>query len=258
MEGTVRVNVGGTWFETTWDTLCGCPGSYFDAMARRWTTDEFFIDRDPVTFAHVLSFLRGYPVTADADVLHALHADAVFYGLTDFAERLRGELGIRTEREELARKKLVAQQIAAMRTVMNGGVCCDDLDDDSVEELEGTLRELEGSHEDALVALQAETLLTWAPALVNSICPLLEKQFGVDLRGFAMGRDFVPLVKEFVRYYRDRDTFGPAGEIVLKFLTDAYAHSCLQKKPGPPTRMSMRTANDVASFGASAIARFSR
>lgn len=262
MEGSVRVNVGGTRFETTRDTLCRYPGSYFDALlSDRWVdgSAELFVDRDPVTFAHVLSFLRGYPVTANADVLHALHADAVFYGLTDFAERLRGELGIRTEREELAHKKRCIQRIAAMRTVLSDGTCdYDDLDiENDVEELEGTLRDLEESHEDALVAIQAEMLLTWAPALLNTLCPLLEKQFGVDLRGFVVGRDFVPLVEEFVRYYRDRDAFGPVGEILVKFLTDAYAHSCLRKPPRP-RGFPMRTTNEYASLGASAIARFTR
>lgn len=228
MDRRVGLNVGGTRFETTRDTLCKYEGSYFcTLLSERWlpTDDDLFIDRDPVTFAYVLSFLRGYPVTADEDALRALHVDAVFYGLTELTETLRRRLGWRTAREELDDKKRRLEQIAAMRIIRgDDDDGCVGIDSD-MEEIEGKLADLEGRCEDDVVTLRAEMLLRWAPCMVQSLCPLIERRFGVDMSGFVITRDYLPLLKDFVRYYRDKETFGPMGEILIKFAAEAYHHS---------------------------------
>jgi len=59
----IRLNVGGTYFTTTRDTLL-VPGSYFEAMLgnHTWKPDPvdtaYFIDRDPTHFARILHRLR--------------------------------------------------------------------------------------------------------------------------------------------------------------------------------------------------------
>ena len=62
------INVGGTKFTTTMQTLSLC--EYFRSLFNRWNSDairnldvnvtneEFFIDRDPEGFSHVLRYLR--------------------------------------------------------------------------------------------------------------------------------------------------------------------------------------------------------
>jgi hypothetical protein len=56
--GKIHVNVGGTKYETTYETLKDCKGLI------KYIGDKknIFIDRDPIVFKKVLKFLRGYPV----------------------------------------------------------------------------------------------------------------------------------------------------------------------------------------------------
>jgi hypothetical protein len=58
----VKLNVGGTVFETTRTTLCGS-SAYFSQLLgdnfKDGTQEEVFIDRDPHAFRHVLSLLRA-------------------------------------------------------------------------------------------------------------------------------------------------------------------------------------------------------
>ncbi len=62
---TVRLNVGGTCFVTTRDTLCKYPASMLGAMFRGDIpaavdeTGAYFIDRDGALFGYILNFLRS-------------------------------------------------------------------------------------------------------------------------------------------------------------------------------------------------------
>ncbi|KAK7087116.1 potassium voltage-gated channel protein egl-36-like [Littorina saxatilis] len=60
---TVRLNVGGTIFQTTWATLKGVKGSRLcdlDTTSAEWRPeqDEYFFDRDPAVFTYILAFWR--------------------------------------------------------------------------------------------------------------------------------------------------------------------------------------------------------
>lgn len=59
----IKLNVGGTIFETTKETLVSA--GYFRALFGRWSasSSEHFIDRSPKLFEHVLNLLRdtNYP-----------------------------------------------------------------------------------------------------------------------------------------------------------------------------------------------------
>lgn len=74
----IRLNVGGTIFETTRATIE--PSEMLTAMIDRWQGDGDddacpFIDRCPKKFTHVLNYLRGYEISEN--YLHELD----FYGI---------------------------------------------------------------------------------------------------------------------------------------------------------------------------------
>eukprot|EP01118_Nematostelium_gracile_P004845 TRINITY_DN15777_c0_g1_i1.p1 TRINITY_DN15777_c0_g1~~TRINITY_DN15777_c0_g1_i1.p1 ORF type:complete len:253 (-),score=49.35 TRINITY_DN15777_c0_g1_i1:9-767(-) len=59
----IHLNVGGRRFATTRSTLTSLEGTYFSAMlaSETWKPDpngEYFIDRDPTYFNHILNYLR--------------------------------------------------------------------------------------------------------------------------------------------------------------------------------------------------------
>eukprot|EP01006_Ploeotia_vitrea_P051263 TRINITY_DN67542_c7_g3_i1.p1 TRINITY_DN67542_c7_g3~~TRINITY_DN67542_c7_g3_i1.p1 ORF type:complete len:403 (+),score=53.06 TRINITY_DN67542_c7_g3_i1:93-1211(+) len=64
---TVELNVGGTVFTTTKQTLMAEPNSFFHGMVSSgvWqpdpSTGQFFIDRDPQFFKEILNYLRSTP-----------------------------------------------------------------------------------------------------------------------------------------------------------------------------------------------------
>lgn len=86
----VDINVGGTLFRTTRDTLLG-GGGYFAAAARRdQESAVLFVDRDPTHFRHVLNWMRGSRhLPADEEVLGELLAEADFYSLTAMCDAIR-------------------------------------------------------------------------------------------------------------------------------------------------------------------------
>ncbi|KAL3905004.1 MAG: hypothetical protein SGARI_004659, partial [Bacillariaceae sp.] len=105
---TVILDVGGQTFKTTRASLGRVPGSFFEAMvsgrhlhptaaataegATGSNNNEFFVDRDPTHFRHILNYLRtGAVVTlpkADED-REELVIEADFYGLTDLVRALK-------------------------------------------------------------------------------------------------------------------------------------------------------------------------
>ncbi len=82
---TVRLNVGGTSFMTTRDTLCKYPTSMLGAMFRGdipTAVDEtgaYFIDRDGSLFGYILNFLRSAQLKVPEGFAHleqlAMEAD---------------------------------------------------------------------------------------------------------------------------------------------------------------------------------------
>lgn len=84
MEKTVKLNIGGTIFETTRDTLSR--SQYFSSLFNRWNRDDgetslhetpYFIDRSAILFEHVLCLLRdpSYPFPPDN------YSELDFYGI---------------------------------------------------------------------------------------------------------------------------------------------------------------------------------
>lgn len=94
----IELNVGGSKFTTSQDTLCRIEGSYFDAMfsgrhtARKCRDGSYFIDRDGSHFRHILNYLRhGSVVTLPPDTLskEELAVEADFYGIKGLVEAIR-------------------------------------------------------------------------------------------------------------------------------------------------------------------------
>jgi hypothetical protein len=77
---TIKLNVGGVIFESTYETLSKAP--YFASMLDRWVdtdnTDDIFIDRDPKGFENVLGTLRDINYPYDPKYLYEFE----FYGLS--------------------------------------------------------------------------------------------------------------------------------------------------------------------------------
>ena len=73
----VKLNVGGTRFETTESTLSY--SSYFTAMLNKFKPSEetIFIDRDPDAFKHILSLLRDPQYAFPTNIVYELE----FYGI---------------------------------------------------------------------------------------------------------------------------------------------------------------------------------
>uniref|UniRef100_A0A7N8WX83 BTB/POZ domain-containing protein KCTD3 n=1 Tax=Mastacembelus armatus TaxID=205130 RepID=A0A7N8WX83_9TELE len=85
----IQLNVGGTRFSTSRQTLMWIPDSFFSSLLSgristlRDETGAIFIDRDPTAFAPILNFLR----TKELD-LRILRHEAEFYGITPLVRRL--------------------------------------------------------------------------------------------------------------------------------------------------------------------------
>lgn len=64
----VKLNVGGTLFSTTMNTLKKYPNSVFGVLVSgrfnivKDEHDAIFIDRDPIAFCHILNYMRGVDV----------------------------------------------------------------------------------------------------------------------------------------------------------------------------------------------------
>ena len=74
----IKVNVGGTIFETAKDTLLNM--TYFQSFFERWDNTPIFIDRDPIYFSEILNQLKGYKIKEGVDIDN-LKKDCDFYGV---------------------------------------------------------------------------------------------------------------------------------------------------------------------------------
>ncbi|XP_027467406.1 BTB/POZ domain-containing protein KCTD3 isoform X2 [Zalophus californianus] len=93
----VQLNVGGTRFSTSRQTLMWIPDSFFSSLlSGRISTlrDEtgavsiIFIDRDPAAFAPILNFLRTKELDLRGVSINVLRHEAEFYGITPLVRRL--------------------------------------------------------------------------------------------------------------------------------------------------------------------------
>ncbi|CAJ0591879.1 unnamed protein product [Cylicocyclus nassatus] len=105
--GRVKINVGGTMFETSLSTLKKFENCMlFSMVADRWKgQDELFIDRNPTYFAYVLDYLRDgeYVVLPDDDnSLKCLQREAEFYNLPSLTKMCSAKLQHAANRNETA------------------------------------------------------------------------------------------------------------------------------------------------------------
>ncbi|XP_046371327.1 BTB/POZ domain-containing protein KCTD3-like [Haliotis cracherodii] len=90
----IHLNVGGSRFSTSRQTLTWIPDSFFTSMLSgristlKDETDAIFIDRDPQLFTVILNFLRTKEVHLKNVDLPALRHEAEFYGITPLVRRL--------------------------------------------------------------------------------------------------------------------------------------------------------------------------
>ncbi|XP_005348911.1 BTB/POZ domain-containing protein KCTD3 isoform X1 [Microtus ochrogaster] len=90
----VQLNVGGTRFSTSRQTLMWIPDSFFSSLLSgristlRDETGAIFIDRDPAAFAPILNFLRTKELDLRGVSISVLRHEAEFYGITPLVRRL--------------------------------------------------------------------------------------------------------------------------------------------------------------------------
>ncbi|KAJ3594202.1 hypothetical protein NHX12_006533 [Muraenolepis orangiensis] len=90
----IQLNVGGTRFSTSRQTLMWIPDSFFSSLLSgristlRDETGAIFIDRDPTAFAPILNFLRTKELDLRGVNVSVLRHEAEFYGITPLVRRL--------------------------------------------------------------------------------------------------------------------------------------------------------------------------
>ncbi|XP_020504758.1 BTB/POZ domain-containing protein KCTD3 [Labrus bergylta] len=94
MGDIIQLNVGGTRFCTSRQTLMWIPDSFFSSLLSgristlRDETGAIFIDRDPTAFAPILNFLRTKELDLRGVNISVLRHEAEFYGITPLVRRL--------------------------------------------------------------------------------------------------------------------------------------------------------------------------
>ncbi|KAK0181906.1 hypothetical protein PV327_000090 [Microctonus hyperodae] len=90
----IHLNVGGTRFSTSRQTLTWIPDSFFTALlsnritSRRDETGALFIDRDPKIFSIILNYLRTRDIDLKNVDIRTLKHEAEYYGITPLIKRL--------------------------------------------------------------------------------------------------------------------------------------------------------------------------
>uniref|UniRef100_A0A4W5MZ56 BTB/POZ domain-containing protein KCTD3 n=1 Tax=Hucho hucho TaxID=62062 RepID=A0A4W5MZ56_9TELE len=90
----IQLNVGGTRFSTSRQTLMWIPDSFFSSLLSGRIsslldeTGAIFIDRDPTAFAPILNFLRTKELDLRGVNIKILRHEAEFYGITPLVRRL--------------------------------------------------------------------------------------------------------------------------------------------------------------------------
>jgi hypothetical protein len=90
----IKLNVGGTTFQTLQDTLISEKGTFFISMLKKGfkiEENEFFIDRDPKWFPFVLNFLRKGKVQIshlNATQIQELIDELEFYHIDSYLDKV--------------------------------------------------------------------------------------------------------------------------------------------------------------------------
>ncbi|KAL3874699.1 hypothetical protein ACJMK2_037674 [Sinanodonta woodiana] len=90
----VNLNVGGTRFSTSRETLTWVADSFFTSLlsgrisSLKDENNAIFIDRDPKQFSVILNYLRTKDVDLRDVNIHSLKHEAEFYGITPLVRRL--------------------------------------------------------------------------------------------------------------------------------------------------------------------------
>ncbi|KAK6302084.1 hypothetical protein J4Q44_G00281370 [Coregonus suidteri] len=97
----VRLNVGGTYFLTTRQTLCRDPKSFLyrlsqadpDLDSDKDDTGAYLIDRDPTYFGPVLNYLRHGKLVLNRDLAEeGVLEEAEFYNITSLIKLLKDKI----------------------------------------------------------------------------------------------------------------------------------------------------------------------
>eukprot|EP01006_Ploeotia_vitrea_P054364 TRINITY_DN67879_c0_g2_i1.p1 TRINITY_DN67879_c0_g2~~TRINITY_DN67879_c0_g2_i1.p1 ORF type:complete len:164 (-),score=28.69 TRINITY_DN67879_c0_g2_i1:392-883(-) len=88
----IQLNIGGQRFTTTRETLLSENDTFFHSLAssEHWKPDqhgEYFIDRDPSQFGHILAYLRQKATVAPDDDPLCLESFMDHKKLSDFEKR---------------------------------------------------------------------------------------------------------------------------------------------------------------------------
>lgn len=96
---TVHLNVGGTFYTTTWSTLLRVPNTYFHAMhnSNQWgdsNDSTVFIDRDGSVFNYILNYMRDNNLHSiqhckNIELLTRLQTESQYYLLTDLSATIQ-------------------------------------------------------------------------------------------------------------------------------------------------------------------------
>ena len=86
----VQLNVGGVLYMTTTSTLTGTT-CFFQALVEHNPNRlDFFVDRDPTHFRHVLNWLRGVKwIPEDLATLSELEWEADFFCIPELVDAIR-------------------------------------------------------------------------------------------------------------------------------------------------------------------------
>ncbi len=235
------LNVGGTLFTTTMDTLLKYDDTLFKKILGKdlwWSRidDVPFIDRDPSIFSHILGFMRGYSsISADMETLRLIYEDSIYYRIGPLTDALRVKLCILTREEEVEYKRSSIDRIIALRTAYGDADADADGDvsvDTDIEEIESILETIEKRHEEEIVDMQSDMIISWFPEFVNMVCPRIERCFGMNLSSFTVnGGEYFSIVRDSVKkYLRGVYTVGPIWEFLFKFMTDCYTHTQIPRR----------------------------
>uniref|UniRef100_A0A3Q4AFL9 BTB domain-containing protein n=1 Tax=Mola mola TaxID=94237 RepID=A0A3Q4AFL9_MOLML len=96
----IRLNVGGTYFLTTRQTLCRDPKSFLYRLSQadpeldsdKDETGAYLIDRDPTYFGPVLNYLRHGKLVLNRDLAEEVLEEAEFYNITSLIKLIKDKI----------------------------------------------------------------------------------------------------------------------------------------------------------------------
>jgi len=98
-KGVVKLNIGGSRFETSISTLTKYPSMFQAMFSGRYENEKdsegaYFIDRDGTNFRHILNFMRNGKVskTLQHAELEPLQQEAEFYGIEELIQLLEQKI----------------------------------------------------------------------------------------------------------------------------------------------------------------------